>query len=131
MSALPAMQAASRPISVRLHDGEPMTDIFAAGEIVQFVRASFDGAINDDSPFESVDDAYESITLQLRHRYPSLTVAQIESAGMYIALEFNRRRDNNAESAGDDRASSFDAEEITASRAHSVAWGEHVETHRR
>lgn len=60
-------------------------------DIKQFVKASFDGAINDDSPFETLKAAEESILTDLVHRFGRLSQAQRDRAGMFVAFEWNER----------------------------------------
>lgn len=82
------------PISVRLHDGESPNVVFAPVDLPQFVKACFDGAIEDHSPYESVDDAEHWIVLLAGQKFGGrLTVRDLTLMGIEIALEFNRRSD--------------------------------------
>lgn len=60
-------------------------------DIKEFVKASFDGAINDDSPFETVKQAEESILAALVHRFGRLSQVNRDRAGMFVAFEWNNR----------------------------------------
>lgn len=93
MSAAPAVQYVP-PISVRLNNGESPNAVFAPIDLTQFVKACFDGAIEDHSPYESVDDAEHWIVLLASQKFGGrLTVRDLTALGIAVALEFNRRSD--------------------------------------
>lgn len=82
----------SRPISVRLADGERPERVFAPVDGEQFVRAVFDGAIGDGPPFATPLDAECAVRAALASRFRrSLTGSELSYVDMLTAMEWNRR----------------------------------------
>jgi hypothetical protein len=83
------------PISVRLANGESYESVFGPIDGTALAREVLDGAVGDDDPFLTLDDAQAGVRRVLEEKIRrTLTPHQADSLAMNVAIEWNRRQEH-------------------------------------